>query len=189
MVEKRTFEGGMNLDLEERLIPTNQYRYALNIRLSDAEESAMGVITNEKGTTLVSFSLPTGINTCIGWFDDINEKRLYYVVHNSNGNNLILAYDYVRNEVLTVVVDENNYLQLDVEHYITGIEVIQGDTDDFLLFTDDFGEIKCININTGIRSFDNNKKVFKDKQFDLKYKLLADYAFNISIFDENFFNR
>lgn len=162
MVEKRTFEGGMNLDLEERLIPPNQYRYALNIRLSDAEESAMGVITNEKGTTLVSFSLPTGINTCIGWFDDINEKRLYYVVHNNEGSNRVLAYDYVRNEVLTVVVDENNYLQLDVEHYITGIEIIQGDTDDFLLFTDDFGEIKCININTGIRSFDNNKKVFKE---------------------------
>jgi len=153
MVEKRTFEGGMNLDLEERLIPTNQYRYALNIRLSDAEESAMGVITNEKGTTLVSFSLPTGINTCIGWFDDINEKRLYYIVHNSNGDNLILAYDYVSNEILTVLADKDNVLNLSAEKYITAIEVIQGNEDDFLVFSDDAGEPKVISIEAGIRRY------------------------------------
>lgn len=33
-----------------------------------------------------------------------------------------------------------------------------------------------------------NKEVFKNKQFDLKYKLLADYAFNLSHYDEKSFH-
>ena len=50
---KRNFmQGRMNKDLDERIIPDGEYRDALNIEVSTAEESSVGTARNVPGNQL-----------------------------------------------------------------------------------------------------------------------------------------
>jgi len=161
MIEKRSFEGGMNQDMEESLIPSNQYRFALNIRTGDSGLGAKGVVTTIEGNRLVSTTLPAGGNRVIGTVDDDTNNRTVYVIYNTNGNNRILQYDHNANTITTIYEDTGNTLNLNVNYLITGIDVVVGEQDTYLLFTDNYGEPKNINIDAGIRTFDSIKKKFK----------------------------
>jgi len=44
-IDKRTFKGGMNKDIDQRLIPEDQYRHAENVRNMQGSDGKMGVIT------------------------------------------------------------------------------------------------------------------------------------------------
>ena len=51
---KRNFmQGRMNKDLDERIIPDGEYRDALNIEVSTAEESSVGTARNVPGNQLL----------------------------------------------------------------------------------------------------------------------------------------
>jgi hypothetical protein len=161
MIEKRSFEGGMNQDMEESLIPANQYRFAFNIRTGDSGLGAKGVVTTIEGNRLVSTTLPANGNRVIGTVDDDANNRTIYVIYNTSGNNRILQYDHSANTITTIYNDSNNTLNLNVNYLITGINVVVGEQDTYLLFTDNYGEPKNINIDAGIRTFDTVKKKFK----------------------------
>jgi glycosyltransferase involved in cell wall biosynthesis len=55
------------------------------------------------------------------------------------------------------------------------------------LYNGKFTKFKLFFNNICHQAIFYNKKVFQNRQFDLKYKFLSDYAFNISIFDEKKF--
>ena len=51
---KRNFmQGRMNKDLDERIIPDGEYRDALNIEVSTAEESSVGTARNVPGNEIL----------------------------------------------------------------------------------------------------------------------------------------
>jgi hypothetical protein len=161
MIEKRTFDGGMNQDVEESLILPNQYRFAFNIRTSDSGQGARGVVTTIEGNRLVSTALPAGGNRVIGTYDDDTNNRTVYVVYNSNGDNRIYQYEHSADVITLIYSDIGNTLNLNPDYLITGIDVVVGEQDTYLLFTDNYGEPKNINIDAGIRTFDPVKKKFK----------------------------
>jgi hypothetical protein len=161
MIEKRTFDGGMNQDVEESLILPNQYRFAFNIRTSDSGQGARGVVTTIEGNRLVSTALPAGGNRVIGTYDDDTNNRTIYVVYNSNGDNRIYQYEHSADVITLIYADSGNTLNLNQDYLITGIDVVVGEQDTYLLFTDNYGEPKNINIDAGIRTFDPVKKKFK----------------------------
>jgi len=48
--DKRIFAGGgIDMDTEERLIASNDYRYALNCRVSSSDGDNVGIVENVKG--------------------------------------------------------------------------------------------------------------------------------------------
>ncbi len=60
-VIKRTFNGGgMNRDLDDRLVPPGQYREALNVNIGKSESADMGAVENILGNELIG-----DINTVI----------------------------------------------------------------------------------------------------------------------------
>ena len=153
-LEKRTFEKGMNQDLAESLMSPGMYRYALNIRNGNSERGAVGVITNAEGNQEFSVTLPAGGNRVIGAYDDEAHDRVIYIVHNTGGNNRIFAYNYEEGVVQTVVSDSNNVLDLNVDYLVTAINVVADQSTEYLLFTDNYGEPKNIDIQAGIRTYD-----------------------------------
>lgn len=153
-IEKRTFEKGMNQDLAESLLAPGMYRYALNIRNGNSEKGAVGIITNAEGNREISVSLPSGGNTVIGAYDDEANDRVIYIVYNTNGDNRIFAYNYKIGEVNTIISDSNNVLDLNPNYLITAVNVVDGNDTSYLLFTDNYGEPKNIDINQGIRTYD-----------------------------------
>lgn len=156
-VEIRTFEGGLDRDVDERLIEPNKYRYALNVRNGDSEQGSFGAISNIEGNQLVSFSLPAGYNRVIGAVDDEPNDRVIYLVYNSNGTNRILQYDYKLNSIDVIYADSGNVLGFKATHNITAINIVTGGEDTYLLYSLGEGEPYNINIDAGLRTFGNNK--------------------------------
>ena len=51
---KRTFTGGkMNKDLDERFVPKNQYRHAVNVQVRESDSDAAGTVQNLQGNVII----------------------------------------------------------------------------------------------------------------------------------------
>lgn len=147
-LEKRLFTSGMDQDSDERLVESTSYRYALNVRSMSADGSNIGAIENVKGNTLVSYTLPSGTNKVIGSFDYKVYNKVYYFVYNSASDHSILEYNATSNSIAKVL--QNSVLNFDPAFLITGINVVELDLNNHLLYwTDNNEEPKKINIEKG----------------------------------------
>lgn len=92
-IEKKNFTGGLNSDVEDRLIPAGDYRFALNIRASKSDGASQGAIENTKGNTVVFVNLPDGLNKVIGALDNTRDNTIIYCVWNDLGEHSIFEYN------------------------------------------------------------------------------------------------
>ena len=53
-IKKNFTTGKMNRDLDERLIPEGEYRYAMNVQVSSTEDSDVGTAQNILGNEIVN---------------------------------------------------------------------------------------------------------------------------------------
>lgn len=150
--------GKMNKDLDERIIPSNQYRDALNIKVSSSEDGDVGAIENLLGNSLINnssynentktfttyasslYGLPSDSKT-IGVIKNDRTESIYWFVTSSTVD-CIIEYNQATDVVLPIIVDKNNVLKFSNTKLITGINIIDG----LLFFTDDNSEPKGINI-------------------------------------------
>ena len=173
MIEKKTFTGGLSTDRAAAYLQPNQYINALNIQVSSNEEGSEGLLSNIKGNTEVTFTLPSGTNTCIGSFEDAENHRVFYFVHNSNDEHLIMCYFHKEN-VIRKVIENNDFgssanpLSFSTSNFITGV----GMNDDLLFFTDGETEPKRINVERGLKKHDSNYTQLKT------YDVFENYGVN-----------
>ena len=77
---KNTFlQGKMNKDLDERLVQNGQYRDAVNIEVSTAEDSNIGVVKNVLGSHRID-SIINSEFSCVGSISDEKTNKLYWFV-------------------------------------------------------------------------------------------------------------
>jgi hypothetical protein len=76
------FTGGrMNKDIDDRLLPENEYRNAVNLQISKSENSDVGTLQTILGNELVlDFNELTEATNleCIGYFVDTANNRVFY---------------------------------------------------------------------------------------------------------------
>ena len=152
---KNTFiKSKMNKDLDDRLVPTGEYRDALNIQISRSEGDDVGALENALGNDYIFQE--EGNYTCIGYFSDSNTQVIYYFVTNyidssidkiSNFASLsahcsVRAYDLKKNQKTVLV--EGPFLNFSANKQITAINVVE----DLLFWTDNRNQPRKININT-----------------------------------------
>ena len=78
-------KAAMNKDFDERIVPSGQYRDAMNIQVSTSEGGNVGTVQNILGNTRVENLIPIGIEglltgqefKCVGAVAD--EKMMYYI--------------------------------------------------------------------------------------------------------------
>ena len=159
--------GKMNKSLDDRLIPKNQYKDGLNIRVDSSDASEAGRVENEKGNERLAqlvfrttdqgdISL-SGAKT-IGAYADGQNETIYYFVHDPSiliGStqykyDAIISYNveqnslrYIIEQVHPVLVSGSTVLNFDPEHLITGVDLI----DNLLFFTDDLNPPRYINVD------------------------------------------
>lgn len=147
--QKIVFTKGMDSDTTDELIQAGSQRFRLNVRALSAELAALGAIEDVLGNTLVTYSLPSGANTCIGSYEDLRSNKVYFFVFNAASNHSVLEYSVSGNSIQQVVAGA--FLNFDINHLITGINVVELDNDTRMLYwTDNFNEPKKINIQKGI---------------------------------------
>lgn len=155
MIEKKSFTGGLSTDRDGAYLQPNQYLNALNIRVTSNEEGSEGVLTNIKGNTEVTFTLPSGTNTCIGSFEDAENHRVFYFIYNSSNSHMILCYFHKENTIRKVM-EQGDFksgeqgLNFSSGNLITGV----GMNDDLLFFTDGETEPKRVNVERGLKKHD-----------------------------------
>src|SRR4051812_14551825 len=96
----RAFNGKLNLDDSAYRMPQGDHSDALNITRDSQGQGQDVIVANINGNQEVSYSLPAGVNKCIGQYSDKVRNRIYYHVWNSNGNHLWLFYDATNNSIV-----------------------------------------------------------------------------------------
>ena len=156
---KNTFiKSKMNKDLDDRLVPTGEYRDALNIQISRSEGQDVGAIETVLGNEL--YYGEDSYETCIGHFADQNNKNTYYFVTDyidTSANGIsnfapilaycaIIQYNHVTN--FKTVLVEGQFLNFSARSPITGVNVVE----DLLFWTDNRNQPRKININNASAS-------------------------------------
>ena len=139
-IEKKNFLGGLNSDIEDRLMPTGDYRYALNVRASKSDGANEGSIENTKGNTLISFPMPNGDSKVLGALDNIRENKVIYFLYNGFGNHSIREFDASTKTIVTLL--ETPLLNFQPDNYILDSFLI----DDILTFNDRVNPPRSLNI-------------------------------------------
>jgi hypothetical protein len=138
-LEKRLFTAPMDFDDEDRLIPDNWTRKAIDVCILSAEAGNIGAAETKRGNSLIPYPLPPGRNKCIGWYEDKTNAKGYQFNWNELGQHHILEYDRVNGLSL---VRQSPVLNFDVNHLITGINVLDG----ILFWVHDLNNPRAINI-------------------------------------------
>ena len=149
MIENKLFAGGgLNQDVDENFLKPNEWEYALNIRNTDRQEFSDGVISNVKGNTLVTFTLPAGTNKCIGNYANEQTGLYYSFIWNSGGFHTITEYNPKTGTITKVLqskTDTDNVDILKFQQYelINGVGIIDGT---LLYWTDGYNQPRGIDI-------------------------------------------
>ena len=157
MVEQKVFNGIMNLDDANDVIPSRHHKYAMNIKFRGNAGNMMA--ENINGNRLITNSLPSGNNQCIGAiFDDV-KNRVYYFNYNSLGRNGIYYYDTLLKTISPVLVSYRNstydIFNFNPLYPIASINILYKDVadGDVLYWTDRLSRPQSLNVQDAINSF------------------------------------
>ena len=70
----------MNKDFDERIVPSGEYRDALNIQISTSDESDVGSAQTLLGNVLISSDMVPAGSYCVGSIANNKEDKIYYLV-------------------------------------------------------------------------------------------------------------
>ena len=150
----------MNKDIDDRLIPANEYRNAVNLEISRSENSDVGSLQTILGNELaVDFENLTGISNldCIGYFVDTANNRVFLFLtdytdtnpntaYSTTANNFIYMYN-VNTSVVTKLV-EGPFLNFSKNSPMYGVNLLE----DLLFWTDNRNQPRKISVSNAANS-------------------------------------
>jgi len=146
----------MNKDLDARLLPSGEYRNAVNAQVSKSEGSSVGSLENVLGNDLVvNFSTLTGEDNLISIGTIANEldNTIYmFLTDNTGGdyvttaNNFVIYYNTLTNE--QGVLLSGAFLNFSTLNKIYGVNILEG----LLFWTDNKNQPRKINISKAVNS-------------------------------------
>jgi len=191
-VKNAFLKSKMNKDLDARLVPSGEYRDAINIQISKSEGDDVGALENVLGNvSRADFESDSGASnlTCIGYFVNESDGNVYLFftdytdpnpalpTYNKDAKNFI--YQCNLNDTpnptapATIVkLVEGAFLNFATNTPIIGVNVLE----DFLFFTDNRNQPRKININfailNGITYYENEDQISVAKYYPYEPILL-----------------
>ena len=144
----------MNKDLDARIIPSGEYRNAVNVQVNKSEGDQVGSLENVLGNTKVAdigtHTGYAGTLHCIGQVVD-DSNGIAYLFYTSSSlsinnyfttdKNYIISFDSKSNSLVTLV--EGAFLNLSTQNPIYGVNVLEN----LLFWTDNRNQPRKINLN------------------------------------------
>ena len=167
--------GKMNKDLDSRLLPSGEYRNALNAQVSKSEGSDVGALENVLGNELLTnFGLSVSNLSSIGYYSDEVNSIIYvfltdndtssYVPTGAGSNHYVISYDASINTSTVLVTGA--FLNFSKLNPIFGVNLIE----DLLFWTDNRNQPRKINVTsavtTGYYSTEDNISVAKYNPYE-----------------------
>jgi len=154
---KNNFTGGkMNKDLDDRLVPENEYRDAVNLQISKSENSDVGAMQTVLGNSLlVDFNElidETGLS-CIGQTINLSNNVGYFFLtdyadttgtnqYSPTAKNYIFTYNFGTNVATKLV--SGAFLNFSITNPIIGVNLLEN----LLFWTDNRNQPRKINVDT-----------------------------------------
>ena len=156
-VKNAFIKSKMNKDLDSRLLPSGEYRNALNAQISKSEGSDVGALENILGNKQVSdFGLNITNLSSIGYFSDEANSIIYVFltdndtdIYNPSGtgsNHYIVSYNATNNSSSILVTGA--FLNFSKLNPIFGINLLE----DLLFWTDNRNQPRKINVKSATES-------------------------------------
>ena len=155
---KNTFiRSKMNKDLDARIIPSNEYRNAVNVQVNKSEGENVGSLENVLGNSLVRnvASIVGAANIkCIGqvtddststmylFFTDYTDKNPSNLTYSSTNKSFIVSYNVTNQGTLTVLA-QGAFLNFSQTHPIYGVNILEN----LLFWTDNRNQPRKINVD------------------------------------------
>ncbi len=163
-VKNAFIKSKMNKDLDARLLPTGEYRDAMNIAVSKSEGPDVGAVENIKGNQmLIDIGTVEGVSglDVIGFFPDESSNRIF--IFSTNSNVTTSPYEQVAlnsscfihvynvfagsgNSLVKLV--EGSFLNFTKTSFITGVNLLES----LLFFTDNRNQPRVINVDQAIQN-------------------------------------
>lgn len=100
-----TFVGGRNTDDDHKSLPPGDFLYALNCHIGITDQGKQTSVENVKGTTVVPFTIPAGVNRCIGAVEDSERNAIIFFMYNSLQQHSIRRY-YISTGVVEMIIQD-----------------------------------------------------------------------------------
>jgi len=150
-VKNAFIKSKMNKDLDARLIPSGEYRNAINAQVSKSEGSDVGALENALGNELVrSLEVTIANIECIGYFADNYSDNIYIFLTDYSGsgysttaNNFIYQINVIKGNTAPKKLVQGNFLNFSKLSPIYGINLLE----DLLFFTDNRNQPRKINVS------------------------------------------
>lgn len=174
-VKNAFIKSKMNKDLDSRLLPSGEYRNAINAQVSRSEGADVGALENVLGNTeLVEFVSAVATAVSIGEIVDEASGLLYvfltdnisssYIPTGTGSNHYIYRYN-VSSGIATKLV-EGSFLNFSTQNPIHGVNLLE----DILFFTDNRNQPRKINVTsaetTGYYSTEDNISVARYNPYE-----------------------
>jgi hypothetical protein len=165
-VKNAFLKSKMNKDLDSRLVPSGEYRDAVNVQVIKSEGQDVGALENVQGNTIVAtFDNLYGVDfVSVGYFADQNTSRIYVFLttnttgtstaYNPNSFNVIGMWDSktsgggIDTSPPLYVLVQGAFLNFHEDFPIIGVNVLEN----LLFFTDNRNQPRKINIQEAINS-------------------------------------
>ena len=156
-VKNAFIKSKMNKDLDSRLLPSGEYRNALNAQVSKSEGSDVGALENVLGNKQVSdFGLSISNLSSIGYLSDEANSMIYvfltdnetsaYVPSGAGSNHYIVSYNATSDSSSILVTGA--FLNFSKLNPIFGVNLLE----DLLFFTDNRNQPRKINVTSATES-------------------------------------
>jgi hypothetical protein len=140
---------GVNKDISPRGVDAGGNRLlvnpatdAMNARYRTSETGDMEAVLNIPGTIGYDPGLPSGTNTVIGTFSDIQRARIIFFNYNSNGNHGIYTFNPETHAFTTLIQKAFLNFSINTRYRITGVGIAQ----DLLYWSDGTNPDRMINM-------------------------------------------
>jgi hypothetical protein len=147
MILEKVLFRGVNKDVSPKAVDgggrkiVNPIKDALNARYLSSEDGQTFLVESIKGTTEISVPVVSGLDTCIGMYEDSENERLIVFLYNSQNNHRVIAYNQ-RTQTVSVLIQgaELNFSN-DARYGVTGV----GSVGVLLYWTDGLNPQRAIN--------------------------------------------
>lgn len=186
-IHTQTFEEGINTDLADELVSSKMARYMLNCRVVSSAGGNLGIVTNIKGTVMITTPLPDGDCKTIGAQADEKNNKFYFAVWNSNGYHTWFLYDEILNRIIPFLQSINDSDDIDILRFdknypilhidlviITNIETGQDNT--AIYWCDGLNKARKTNIQKCLDKTDTGYSIRITEDYVTAYKKCPVYA-------------
>ena len=174
-VKNAFIKSKMNKDLDSRLLPSGEYRNAINAQVSRSEGADVGALENVLGNTeLIEFVSAVAAAVSIGEIVDEASGLLYVFLTDNIGSSYVptgagsnhYIYRYNVSSGITTKLVEGPFLNFSTQNPIHGVNLLE----DILFFTDNRNQPRKINVTsaetTGYYSTEDNISVARYNPYE-----------------------